>query len=102
MFDIPKHRGKRYAYKWHRTYYAGSYLFLVPDGLEDVTMAWDALLCSHIVDEAMCYISSVIFSMLSSLIKNSQRSALKDKELGDWQEGTKCRLDTGRLSQVFC
>lgn len=54
---------------------------MVPDEARYGTVARGALKCSDVVDGALCYIASAIFSKLHMMVENSQLYTLEDEEL---------------------
>lgn len=98
MFEFIDSREKGYAPQLQRICSAGSHRIELPCETEDEAVTQEAHDCPDVVDGALLYITSAMFNMLHTLIKYNPLYTLKDEELSDWLEVTKCHLETRMFS----
>lgn len=83
MFDTIGSRENEYAPQLQQPYYAESNRVVLSSETGDGALAQEAHDCNKAVEEALRYISFAIFSMLHTLLENSQVHTLKGEELSD-------------------
>lgn len=67
----------------------------------DGEVAREAIECISAVHEALWFLALAMFNTLHSLIRSSHVYILNKEKLEDCLEGSRCRLERGRLAGVF-
>lgn len=81
MFEVIDSREDRYAPQLQQLCYADSDQVVLPGEPGDGAEAKETIDCSDVVDEALRYIESAMFTTLNTLVENNQLYTLKDEEL---------------------
>lgn len=102
MFEVIGTREEGYVLQLQRTCYAGRNQVVMPVGSGDQAVPQEALDHSGVVHEALDHLTSGMFSAPHTHGENDKWYKLKDDELSDLSEVTKCQLDTGILPLEVC
>lgn len=101
FFGVGDSREQGYDPKLQQSYYSVDDLGVAPENVEHRVVAPEAFVCCKNVYEALWYLPSLIISRMPYLEENRKLYALKNKDLEDWPEATKCQSDRGRLLVLF-